>query len=285
MLIGNCYIGENQPLPGCKKDVEEMGIRLKDCNFSVDSKFNLNRTQMSQEFDAFLQKLTSNDTILFYFSGHGVEYKGVQYFIPVDMEDPEKEEDIKNTAFCCDLAIKNIARKVRKGLKIIISDACRSEFKKVLSDIGFRTGNTYDSININFDPNRPNKEYEARLGSLELGPSMDGMKSLCSRFSGEQPPPVSPHLHRLSVESQTLKTEMKNIVRMCAVVRGEKADAGYKNNLSYYTKALVNNIARSNQSMLILNIKISEELKFGDAKPEMAIVGPERIVETFRFKQ
>ena len=75
----------------------------------------------------------------------------------------------------------------------------------------------------------------------------------------------------------------KNIVRMCAVASGEQADAGYGNELSYYTKALINNILNPNQSILSLNIKISEELKRWGAKPEIAIIAPEDIVNTFRF--
>ena len=278
-------MGENQPLPGCKNDVTEMGMKLEDCKFSVNSRFNLNRRQMNEELDTFLEKVDSNDIILFYFSGHGVEYRGVQYFIPIDMDDPEKEEDIMKTAFSCDLAIKKIAKKVRKGLKLIISDSCRSEFKKVLNNIGLRTGNTYDSINIDFNPNRPDKEFLARVGSLEIGPNIDETKSLCAGFSGQPPTAVTSSFRKSSVESLRLKREIKNIVRMCAVTRGEKADAGYGNNLSYYTKALVSNITTTNQSIISLNIRICKEFEFGDAKPEIAIIAPDEIVDSFRFKE
>ena len=65
LLFGNCYIGENQPLPGCRKDVEELGKKLTDFDFTVHSKINLNLTQMGQEFDKILDELNSEDTVLF----------------------------------------------------------------------------------------------------------------------------------------------------------------------------------------------------------------------------
>ena len=105
-------MGENVPLPGCIRDVETMKNKLAACGFNVTSKFDLNKTQMSQEFSSFLTTIKPTDTLLFYLSGHGVEYKGLQYFIPVGMGDPEYEQDIVNTAFSCDLAIQNIAEKV-----------------------------------------------------------------------------------------------------------------------------------------------------------------------------
>lgn len=281
LLFGNCYIGENQPLPGCRKDVEELGKKLTDFDFTVHSKINLNLTQMGQEFDKILDELNSDDTVLFFFSGHGVEYKGVQYFIPVSMKDPEKEQDIMTTAFSCDLAIKRIAKKVTNGLKLIISDACRSEFKKVLNDIGSRTGNTYESININYNPNKPDKEYVSEMATVKIDPTSDRAKALCDGFSDVQPSSVKPDLRKLSVESSDIKKETKNLIRMCAVARGEKADAGYGNNLSQYTKALINSIDKPRQSIMSLNIRISKEL--WDVKPEIAIIGPGDIIDTFRF--
>ena len=71
---------------------------------------------------------------------------------------------------------------------------------------------------------------------------------------------------------------------MCAVTRGEKADAGQNDDLSFYTKALANNILNWNQSILNLNIKISDEFKKWGSKPEMDIIAPESIVNTFRFR-
>ena len=266
-----------------------MAERLTDCDFSVTSKFDLNLKQMFQEFRGFLETSKSNepnDTLVFYFSGHGVEYKGVQYFIPVNMEDPEDEKDIIKTAFSCDDAIRDIAEKVSEGLKIIISDACRSEFKKVLNDIGSRTGNTYDSININFDPNKSSQDYATKQNKLVIGPNMAKEKSLCAGFTGYEIPPSHISWHESSVDAKAnSKRERKNIIRMCAVTKGEMADAGYGNNLSYYTKALIKHILNLNQSLLSLNIRISEELKFGDAKPEIAIIAPEEIVNTFRFNE
>ena len=216
-------MGEQQPLPGCKSDVKEMVKKLTDCDFSVTSKFDLTLTQMFQEFREFLDKLKSNkpnDTLLFFFSGHGVEYKGVQYFIPVDMDDPENEQDIMHTAFSCDDAIKNIAEKVSEGLKIIISDACRSEFKKVLNDIESRTGNTFDSININFDPNKPSKDYAGRQDDLVGRPKLVKQKSLCSGFPGGEPAlSVDPFGEEPCIYAESrAKRERKNIVRMLSLI-------------------------------------------------------------------
>ena len=278
-------MGENVPLPGCIKDVETMKNKLAGCGFSVTSKFDLNNAQMSQEFSSFLTKIKSTDTLLFYFSGHGVEYKGLQYFIPVGMDDPEYEQDIVNTAFSCDLAIQNISEKVKKGLKIIISDACRSEFKKVLTNIGSRTGNTYDSINIEFNPNKQNgahKEYKTMRDDRVIGKTLFPTKASCTGFDNGRPYPEAISANAPSICSNS--TAKQNIVRMCAVTRGEKADAGQNDDLSFYTKALTDNILNWNQSILNLNIKISDEFRKWGSKPEMEIIAPDRSVNTFRFR-
>ena len=275
-------MGENVPLPGCIKDVEAMQKKLADCGFRVTSRFDLTQSQMFHEFSSFLNKTKSNDTLLFYFSGHGVEYKGLQYFIPVGMDDPEYEQDIVKTAFSCDHAIQIMMEKVKKQLKIIISDACRSEFKMVLRDIGSRTGNTYDSINIEFDPNKTKKEYEARSDGFVIGQNLTSNKSVCSGFDNGQPNLEAVFENALSTGLNS--TDKHNIVRMCAVSRGEMADAGQNNDLSYYTKSLTNNMLNWNQSILRLNIKISENFRKWGAKPEIAIIAPDETVNTFRFR-
>ena len=176
---------------------------LEECKFKVSMYIDLRLEQMKQHLHEFTQKIKFNDEVVFYFSGHGIEYKGEQLYIPCLMEEPSEELEILLTAFSVDDAIKNICNAVSRGLKIIISDACRAEYMHVLKDISSRTGVHYNEFNVQFNPNN-NRE-----GITKGGPMKGGVTKIQS-----------------------------NLVRMFAVSRGENAEAGTRENLSVYTKSL-----------------------------------------------
>ena len=244
LVIGNRYVGEGCELYGAKRDAEEVKMKLEKCNFTVSMHLDLNKKEVEDTFDAFLRKLKSKDDVIFYYSGHGLSYQGEQLLVPCNMEQPENEYQIKYKTFSFEYAAHELARYVNSGCKIIITDCCRSEYWSVLKGIGSRNGFQFNNVSINFDPNNSNK------GDMNKG---------------------------------FLDVEMRNIVRMCAASSGQAAEAGIGNTLSYYTRALSNNILIPNQSIMDLNIKICSELEERNAKPEICFTAPGKIVTDFRF--
>ena len=199
---------------------------------------------MYERFNSFAQKLNSKDSALFYYSGHGLSYQGQQLLVPCNMEQPEKEFQIRYTAFSCEYVIDELAKYSSGGLKIIITDACRTEYLQVLKGIGSNNGFNFNNVSIKFDPNNVNSDFTAK----------------------------------------GVYWETRNIVRMCAASSGQAAEAPKGNALSIYTKSLLNNILLPKQSIMDLNIKICTELEERDAKPEISFTAPGEIVSSFRFK-
>ena len=250
LIIANLYIGEKSELRCCKTDALEMKQKLEECKFKVSFHIDLDITEMRDKFDEFTRTLEDNDIVIFFFSGHGVSYQGHQFLIPCKMIEPENDYQIKYRAFGCQAAIYKLASRVCSGLKIIITDACRTEYENVLKGMGSKIG---AACSIKFVPN--------------------GVESDASELEGDVIKNVSNDL------------ELRNIVRMCASIDGQAAEAPRGSALSYYTRSMLKNILTPNQSIMKLNISISEELKERDAKPEISIVGAGTLVETFRFNE
>ena len=246
LVIGNSYIGEGCELPGTKRDAEEVKRKLEKCDFSVSLHFNLRKKELEDTFNAFVRKLKSKDHAIFYFSGHGLSYQGEQLLVPCEMEQPEKEYQIRYKAFSCEYVVHELARYTTNGCKIIITDCCRSEYWHVLKGIGSRNGFEFNNVSIEFDPNNAqNKKKNKGYSDVET----------------------------------------RNIVRMCAASSGQAAEAGLGSSLSYYTRALLNHILIPNLSIMELNIKICSDLEERDAKPEICFTAPGDIVNDFRFKK
>ena len=79
------YIQQNK-LPVCKKDGEDIKEALEYLNFDVISGFNLNRTDMYELILKFIDEAKCYSTVLVYYSGHGVQIDGDNYFVPIDCE-------------------------------------------------------------------------------------------------------------------------------------------------------------------------------------------------------
>jgi uncharacterized caspase-like protein len=73
----------------------------------------------------FGDRLINNDVGLVYFSGHGVEVKGRNYFIPVNA-DIMREDEIADQGLDVSLILEKMST-AGKGVNILIVDACRDD--------------------------------------------------------------------------------------------------------------------------------------------------------------
>jgi len=83
LVIGNGAYGTS-PLRNPKNDATDMATALRESGFRVTLETDLNQNDMKRAIREFGQELrTSGGIGLFYFAGHGVQTKGVNYLIPV----------------------------------------------------------------------------------------------------------------------------------------------------------------------------------------------------------
>jgi uncharacterized caspase-like protein len=73
----------------------------------------------------FGDRLINNDVGLVYYSGHGVEVKGRNYFIPVNA-DIQREDEIADQGLDVSLILEKMST-AGKGVNILIVDACRDD--------------------------------------------------------------------------------------------------------------------------------------------------------------
>lgn len=128
LLIGNSAY-KNGPLKNPANDVTAMNRALKKSGFDVMILKNADRSTMGRAIDEFGSKLKRYDVGLFYFSGHGLQVKGINYLVPLNMK-VQGESDVAYEAVD---AGKVLAKMEDAGnrMNVVILDACRNNpFKR-----------------------------------------------------------------------------------------------------------------------------------------------------------
>jgi hypothetical protein len=105
-------------------DANEMEEILKSLGFEVLKKIDPTQKELKIIIDEFGEKLKGSDVGLFYFAGHGVQVKGLNYLIPVEAN--LKTE--KMVEYDCVEASRVLAymEEVRTPVNLMILDACRN---------------------------------------------------------------------------------------------------------------------------------------------------------------
>jgi uncharacterized caspase-like protein len=123
LVIGNGnYIGSILANP--ENDARAMKNVLIKSGFEVLEYENLKQSQMKKAIDEFGMKLKNYDVGLFFYAGHGIQSKGLNYLIPVDA-DLQNEAQVE---YDCVQADRVLALMEESGakVKIVILDACRN---------------------------------------------------------------------------------------------------------------------------------------------------------------
>jgi tetratricopeptide (TPR) repeat protein len=122
-------------LDGAPKDAADMALALRKLGFAVIEELDLPLAEMRAAFDRFVHRAKDADVALVYYSGHGGEYKNINYLVPIQSDLLESDwgfYQYLNLQESVDI-LKTVAR-----TRILIVDACRTEgsFKKLDKDWG-----------------------------------------------------------------------------------------------------------------------------------------------------
>jgi uncharacterized caspase-like protein len=85
LVIGNDSYQNAQVLSNARSDAKAVAKALEGAGFSVTLKQDLTLKSMKEAVRAFKAEVAGGDEALFYFSGHGVQFEGSNYLIPVDV--------------------------------------------------------------------------------------------------------------------------------------------------------------------------------------------------------
>jgi hypothetical protein len=122
LVIGNSAYNV-APLKNPVNDAQDIAQALRDIGFDVIFKENLNQNDMKRTIRAFGEKLRGG-VGLFYYAGHGVQVKGINYLVPVDAK-LESEEEVEYECVDAGFVLAQMDS-ARNSLNIVILDACRN---------------------------------------------------------------------------------------------------------------------------------------------------------------
>jgi uncharacterized protein len=134
LIIGNGdYAHEPlSPLDNPLNDAREMNRRLAELGFDVTLMEDGDAAGMSRLVERISEVFPAGGVGVFYYAGHGVQYKGVNYLLPIDFQLTTPDELPRKS-----LALNTILQAMNAaGIKvgIIILDACRESPFGAVSD-------------------------------------------------------------------------------------------------------------------------------------------------------
>lgn len=127
LVIGNADYQNVTKLANPLNDAAALAGKLGKLGFTVTHLENLDRRSMSRTITTWLSKTTPEHTAVIYFAGHGIEIKGSNYLLPVDMPLLKLGEETlaRTEAISLDDLLADVTNaKARRG--IVILDACRN---------------------------------------------------------------------------------------------------------------------------------------------------------------
>jgi hypothetical protein len=166
LVIGNGHYEHVPTLPNAVNDAEALANALTETGFqSVTLKTDLTREQILSALASFAKLADSADWAAVYYSGHGIEFRGLNYMIPIDAKlKADRDVDLE----AVDVSKVLSAIEAAKKLRLVILDACRDNpfLNKMKRTIATR------SINRGLSPMEPDAGmlivYAAKHGETAL---------------------------------------------------------------------------------------------------------------------
>jgi hypothetical protein len=122
LVIGNSAYQYAPHLPNPTSDAEAMAASLQKLGFEVTKGIDLDRTETELIIREFSKSLPGADVALLFYAGHGIQYEGNNYLIPVDAQ-LNDETDLNFEGTQLKLIIGMMEREPRVNL--VFLDACR----------------------------------------------------------------------------------------------------------------------------------------------------------------
>ena len=121
LIIGNGAYSHEARLTNPPHDAEDVATALKRTNFEVVFATDLGQAEMRDAAINFSRAARNADVALFYYSGHAMQFNGVNYLMPIDAK-LNDEADLKRF-----IRVDEIMNDLQqaKNLRILVLDSCR----------------------------------------------------------------------------------------------------------------------------------------------------------------
>lgn len=122
LVIGNAAY-KSGPLVNPVNDARAMAGRLRSLGFDVVLRENLKQREIGGVYREFRSKITPGGVALVFYAGHGVQFKGQNYF-PATDADISSEEDVPLQSLNLGNLLDNM-EEAKAGVSLVFLDACR----------------------------------------------------------------------------------------------------------------------------------------------------------------
>ena len=125
LIIGNAAYTNIASLKNPVNDANDMADTLELLGFSVEKVLNGNLEQMEKAVDGFSQRLRASENSIgfFFYAGHGVQFNGENYLIPVSAN-IQSETQLRDRAIALGFVLDKL-KEAENELNLIVLDACR----------------------------------------------------------------------------------------------------------------------------------------------------------------
>src|ERR1700684_1185811 len=121
LVIGNGAYVHVPHLPNPTHDAQDVAAALKHNGFEIVLGTDLDQAGMQNAAIRCARSARSADVAVFYYSGHAMQYAGVNYLVPIDAE-LHDEADLRRMARVDDI-LTDLQQ--AKNLRILVLDSCR----------------------------------------------------------------------------------------------------------------------------------------------------------------
>ena len=124
LVIGNGAYQHTPALINPRNDAEDIGKKLRGLGFATIVATDLDRAGMSKALDRFSRTVSGANIAIVYYSGHGMQFAGNNYLLPVDAQ-LQSADDVNRFRL---LPLSDIFGVLQHapGARIVILDACRN---------------------------------------------------------------------------------------------------------------------------------------------------------------
>ena len=121
LVVGNGAYQHVPHLPNPPHDAEDVAAALTRAGFDTILGENLDQAGLMNAMIRFARVARTADVALFYYSGHAMQFGGVNYLVPIDAELSD-EADLRRMARVDDI-LSDLQQ--AKTLRILVLDSCR----------------------------------------------------------------------------------------------------------------------------------------------------------------
>jgi hypothetical protein len=121
LVIGNGAYQNAPKLPNPRNDATDVAAALKRSGFDTILSTDLDKPGMDEATIRFARAARTADVAMFYYSGHALQFGGVNYLVPIDAKLTD-ETDLRRMTRVDDV-VADLAQ--AKNLRILVLDSCR----------------------------------------------------------------------------------------------------------------------------------------------------------------